>query len=356
METRAGGEMKVGIFDHVEFAERPLATTFKERLQFVKAADEAGFWGYHVAEHHGSPLNMVPVPGAWLGAVAQATKNIHLGPLVYLLPLYSPLRLAEEISILDHLSEGRLEVGVGRGVSPFEMGFHNIDHDKSRDIFMEAYDCLVATLTTDKLNFSSERYKYNQVPVPLHPLQKPYPAFWYASSNTVGSTWAGEQGMHFVSNGPTTRAKTNIDAFREALARRGAPAQPKAEFKGGVAIGVSRQIVVADTEAEARRIAEPNSLLHHANLTWIMRNHAHEGNVAQRLNVPLAASYEDALKEGTVIAGTPDQVRAEIERQVEALGINYLIAYPFFGNMQLDEALRSLHLFSSEVMPKIAHL
>ena len=232
--------MKFGIFDHIERADRPLAVTFKERLAFLRAADAAGYWGYHVAEHHASPLNSAPVPGVWLGAVAQVTKNLRFGPLVYLLPLYSPLRLAEEISMLDHLSEGRFEIGVGRGVSPFEMGFHNIDHDNSRDIFMEAYDCLAKALTSDTLDFKSERYQYTDVPVPLRPLQQPCPAFWYASSNTVGSTWAGEQGMHFVSNGPTPRAKVNIDAYREALAKRGGAARPKADFKGGAAIGVSR--------------------------------------------------------------------------------------------------------------------
>jgi alkanesulfonate monooxygenase SsuD/methylene tetrahydromethanopterin reductase-like flavin-dependent oxidoreductase (luciferase family) len=344
--------MKFGIFDHVEFAQRPLATTFAERLRFVQMADEAGFWGYHVAEHHASPLNMVPVPGAYLGAVAQATKRIHLGPLVYLLPLYSPLRLSEEISILDHLSGGRYEVGVGRGVSPFEMGFHNIDHAKSRDIFIDAYRCLVAALTGDKLTYASERYVYTDVPVPLRPLQTPHPAFWYASSNTTGATWAGEEGMHFVSNGPTMRAKSNIDAYREALAKRGAPAQPKAAFKGGAAIGVSRMVVVADTDAEARRVAEPAVHYHHANLTWLARQHPSETGLAVRLNIPLAATYEDMLAEGSLIAGAPETVRAEIERQTAVLGINYFIAYPFFGAMRLDEAQHSLNLFACEVMPK----
>ena len=352
--------MKFGIFDHIERADRPLAVTFKERLAFLRAADAAGYWGYHVAEHHASPLNSAPVPGVWLGAVAQVTKNLRFGPLVYLLPLYSPLRLAEEISMLDHLSEGRFEIGVGRGVSPFEMGFHNIDHDNSRDIFMEAYDCLAKALTSDTLDFKSERYQYTDVPVPLRPLQQPCPAFWYASSNTVGSTWAGEQGMHFVSNGPTPRAKVNIDAYREALAKRGGAARPKADFKGGAAIGVSRQVVVADTEAEARRVAEPNNKRHHANLTWLIQRAKQRGdsaaNLAARLNVPLAASYEDALKDGTLIAGTPSQVREEIERQVDALGINYLITYPFFGDMAYSDAMNSMRMFATEVMPKLRGL
>ena len=347
--------MKIGIFDHVEKSNRPLATTFSERLRFVQEADRAGIYCYHVAEHHASPLNMVPVPGVYLGAVAQATKNIHMGPLVYLLPLYSPLRLAEEIAMLDHLSGGRFETGVGRGVSPFELGYHKIDHSKSRDIFIEAYHCLVEALTHDQFSFKGEIYDYQNVPMPLRVLQRPHPAFWYASSNTTGSAWAGEHGMHFTTNGPTPRALANLDAYREALDRRGGPAQPKGEFRGGAAIGMLRQIVVADTEAEARRIAEPAIVQHHANLTWLMRVHADSGLVG-RLNVPLAGSYEDARKEGTLIAGTPQMVRAEIEQQVAETGINYLISYPFFGEMDFSDALRSLHLFTSEVMPKLADL
>ena len=218
--------MKFGLFDHVEHAGRPLATLFDERLTFVKAADEAGLYCLHVAEHHATPLNMVPVPGVYLGAVARATKRIRLGPLVYLLPLYSPLRLIEEICILDHLSHGRLDVGVGRGVSPFELKYHKVEHDQSREIFMDAFDCVSAGLKAEKLSYSGTHFSYADVPMALRPLQQPHPPFWYGSSNTIGSTWAGEHGLHFVTLGPFGRAKENIDAFKEALAKRGRPAAP----------------------------------------------------------------------------------------------------------------------------------
>src|SRR5438270_634847 len=144
--------MQFGLFDHVEDAGRPLATLFDERLTFVQAADAAGFYCLHVAEHHATPLNMVPVPGVYLGAVARATRRMRLGPLVYLLPLYSPLRMIEEIFMLDHLSSGRLQVGVGRGVSPFELAVHKVEHDLSRDIFIDAFECISAGLTTDRLS------------------------------------------------------------------------------------------------------------------------------------------------------------------------------------------------------------
>ena len=347
--------MKVGLFDHVELSDRAYATTLDERLAFAQAADEAGIWCLHVAEHHASPLNMVPVPGVYLGAVARATKRLRFGPMVYLLPLYSPLRLAEEICMLDHLSKGRLEVGVGRGVSPFELGYHKIRHEESRDIFKEAYACLTAALTNDPFTFESELYTYKDVPMPLRPLQQPTPAFWYASSNDTGSQWAGEQGLHFVTNGPTARAKANIDVYLAALGKRGAPAHPKAEFRGGAAIGVGRLIVVADTDEEARRIAEPAAAYHHANLTFLQRRNA-SSDLAKRLNIPAAASFEDATREGTLICGSPKTVLAETERQVGTLGINYLVAYLFFGTMSLADALRSLELFRSEVMPKLEEM
>ena len=161
--------MKIGLFDHVEDGRRPLATLFDERLSFAKAAEQAGIYCLHVAEHHATPLNMVPVPGVYLGAVARATSRMRLGPLVYLLPLYSPLRLIEEICMLDHLSHGRLEVGIGRGVSPFELKYHKIEHDDSREIFIDAFNCVSAGLTTDTLNYSGKHYQYENVPIALRP-------------------------------------------------------------------------------------------------------------------------------------------------------------------------------------------
>src|SRR3954471_13401307 len=163
--------MKFGLFDHVEDAERPLATLFDERLTFAQAADDAGIYCLHVAEHHATPLNMVPVPGIYLGAVARATKRMRLGPLVYLLPLYSPLRLTEEICMLDHLSKGRMEVGVGRGVSPFELNYHKVDHADSRAIFTDAFACIERALTSETLTYEGKYYTYKDVPMALRPLQ-----------------------------------------------------------------------------------------------------------------------------------------------------------------------------------------
>jgi alkanesulfonate monooxygenase SsuD/methylene tetrahydromethanopterin reductase-like flavin-dependent oxidoreductase (luciferase family) len=341
--------MKFGLFDHVDRSDRPLAQQFDERLEFVAAADAAGFYCYHVAEHHGTPLNMVPVPGVFLGALARLTKRIRLGPLVYLLTLYSPLRLIEEIGMLDQLSYGRLDVGVGRGISPFELNFHNVDAASSRDIFMDAYDTLVEGLTCPRLTHKGPYFSYANVPMEIPPFQKPHPPFWYGSSNATGSTWAGDHGMHFLTNGPTPRAKQNIDTFTDALAKRGGAAIPKPEFSGGTAIGVNRQVVVADTNEQARRIAEPAHHSHYMSLTKLWRENTgvHETGIALE-------GLDESIAAGTVMCGTPDTVSSAIQEQANELGINYMNMAMFFGTMPLADALHSIELFSAEVMPRFA--
>lgn len=348
--------MKFGLFDHLERAnDRSLATQYDERIEFAAAADDAGFYCLHVAEHHSSPLNMVPVPGLWLSAVARATRRMRIGPLCYLLPLYSPLRLIEELCMLDHLSRGRLEIGIGRGVSPFEMKYHNVEHDQSREIFADAYACIRAGLGKEEFSYKGPHYEYHNVPLPFAPLQQPVPAFWYGSSNTIGANWAGEHGMHFVANGSPEHAKPNIEAYRAALARRGSVEKTKAEFAGGGVVGQLRHIVLADTDEEALAIAKPNLEHHAASLNWIRERNNSDAFTA-RLNVHRDTSYEGWAKQNMVIAGNPETVTKELKRQVEFLGVNYLCLYMFFGQMTLPQALRSLALFRTEVMPELSAL
>jgi len=347
--------MQVGLFDHVAHSGRPVANLFDERIAFFQAADEAGFYCVHLAEHHASPVNMVPVPGVFLGALAHATKRIHLGTLVYLLTLVSPLRMAEEVCILDHLSKGRLEVGVGRGISPYELAYHKIAHEDAREIFTDAYFCLEQALTHDTFSYDGRHFSYKDVPMPLRPLQQPHPPFWYGSSNTTGSTFAGEQGMHFTANGPSSLAKTNIAAFREALAKRGGPLQPKAEFSGGTAVGALRYVVVAETDEAARRIAEPAVTHHMSRLHWLWQKHGHKDYV-DRLRVPGHVTYDDLVEDGVMIAGSPATVLDKVAGQSRDLDFNYLLGYMMFGDMQLPQALSSLQMFASEVMPKLRTL
>jgi alkanesulfonate monooxygenase SsuD/methylene tetrahydromethanopterin reductase-like flavin-dependent oxidoreductase (luciferase family) len=254
--------------------------------------------------------------------------------------------------MLDHLSHGRLEVGVGRGVSPFEMRYQQIDAEESRDIFIDAFRCVTEGLTHETLNYTGKYFTYADAPVPIEPLQKPYPPFWYGSSNAIGSAWAGEAGMHFVANGPTARVKANVATFKAALRERGGPAVSIADFAGGTAIGGLRHVVVAQTDAEATHIAKPAFEHHLANLNYLRNLHG-SSEFTARLHVHQDLTFDDAVANGMIVAGTPDTVAAKLTQQIEELEINYLLTYMFFGTMSLSDAMGSLQLFKQEVMPRL---
>ena len=112
--------MKFGIFDYIDQRDEPLRKLYDDRMELIRAAERAGFYGYHVTEHHVTPLSTTPSPTVFLAAAARETERIRLGALLFLLPLYHPIRLLQELCMLDHLSGGRLDIGVGRGIAPPE--------------------------------------------------------------------------------------------------------------------------------------------------------------------------------------------------------------------------------------------
>lgn len=345
--------MKFGIFDHVDRSNLALHKQLDDRLEYVKALEDAGFYSYHVAEHHATPLNLVPVPGVYLGAVANATSTMRLGPLCYLLPLYSPLRLIEEISILDHLSHGRLDVGVGRGVSPFELNFHKVDPKSSVEIFLEALEAVKYGLTHEVLNHEGKHYQYKDVPMELRPMQDPHPPIWYPSSNPEVAPIIGEGGYNFVTLGAMEPAKKAIAGYKEGYAKRNGPSGPALDFPGGTAIGISRHVVVGETMEDAMRIARPAYTRWHQSLVKLWVDNKVEGPAFARGTV---ADVQTAINAGTDIIGDPEFVCAEIARQVEELGVNYMICQFYFGDMAHEDAMRSVELFKTEVMPTVSKL
>src|SRR6202049_5283796 len=110
--------MEFGVFDHLDRTGPDLAGFYQDRLKIIEAYDRAGFYAYHIAEHHSTPLGMAPSPNVFLAAVAQRTRRLRFGPLVFVLPLYHPVRLMAGICMLDQMSGGRLELSFRRGAAP----------------------------------------------------------------------------------------------------------------------------------------------------------------------------------------------------------------------------------------------
>ena len=145
--------MKFGIFDHIDDAGVPLGQLYADRLTIAEAYDRAGFYGYHVAEHHTTPLGAAASPALIFAALSQRTDKLRFGPLVYLLPFYHPLRLIEEVCMIDQLSGGRFQLGVGRGVSMYETAAYGLDFAKTQAMYHEAFQVLLKGLTSDELSF-----------------------------------------------------------------------------------------------------------------------------------------------------------------------------------------------------------
>src|SRR5882762_1698250 len=146
--------LEFGIFDWIEATGAPAGEIFEHKLQMAEAADKAGFYGWHIAEHQGTPLSIDGSPALVLSAAIQRTARLRLGALTFCLPWYNPFRFYNEICMLDQMSGGRLELGVGRGVSPIESSYFFMKNvDESRERYRETLDIFFAACANKALNF-----------------------------------------------------------------------------------------------------------------------------------------------------------------------------------------------------------
>jgi alkanesulfonate monooxygenase SsuD/methylene tetrahydromethanopterin reductase-like flavin-dependent oxidoreductase (luciferase family) len=336
--------MRFGIFDHLDDSGQPLNRHFEQRLQLIEAYDRAGFYAYHLAEHHNTPLGYAPSPSVFLSAVAQRTKTLKFGPMVYLLPLYHPLRLIDEVCMLDQMSNGRFLYGVGRGISPIEVGFYGVDFATGAEQFRECFEVTRLGFTEDRLTFHGKFYDFDNVPVPMKPMQKPYPELWYGIGRPESIPWAAEHGAHIVARRPISAVRDVVQAYKTEWKKLG---RSEADLP---LMGVNRHIILADTDSQARDIARRAypAWRHHMGQLW------HEYNVPFPLEAALPPDFDTVLDRGDAVAGTPDTVRKFIAHEIAETGINYYVCDFAFGTISHEDALRSTELFAKEVMPAFA--
>ena len=334
--------MEFGIFDHLDYGGLPPHEQYRSRLKLLELYDDSPLYCYHLAEHHATPLGLAPSPSVFLSAVAQRTQRIRLGPLVYTLPFYHPLRLIEEICMLDHLSNGRLQLGVGKGISPFELGYYGVAADESQARYFEILDIIRRGLAKETLDFEGKFFSFSNVPMNLRPLQVPHPPLWYGTNSVDAAAWAAANQVNIVSLLPAARLRDITDRYRREWAQLGQPPE-SVPF-----MGVSRLIVVNDSDAQARETARRAYRRWRQSFRWLWEKHGNTAHVD-----PYAPEDFDAMMErGGAFAGSPAAVRDYIAREIEEGGINYLIASLMFGDMTEAEALHSASLFVNDVIPE----
>ena len=332
--------MEFGVFDHLDRNDLPLRDYYESRLKIVEAYDRLGFYAYHVAEHHSTPLGMAASPSVFLSAVAQRTRRLRFGPLVYALPLYHPLRMIEEICMLDQMSRGRLEIGFGRGSVPAELIYYGQKPEEAQEVYAEALELILKGLTEKALTFHGRFFHFDNVPMELEPFQKPYPPVWYGVHAPESAVRAARKGLKVVSLDPLPATCAAFASFRAAWREAwGAKPLPL--------MGLGRFIVVAETDAAALAIARRAYPKWHASFTYLHRLHG------RQTAHPRPPTFDGLAEVGQGVAGAPATVAAFLRKEIAQTGSNYCVGQFAFGDLTETEALRSIELFARRVMPEL---
>jgi alkanesulfonate monooxygenase SsuD/methylene tetrahydromethanopterin reductase-like flavin-dependent oxidoreductase (luciferase family) len=335
--------LQFGLFDHLDHNGTPLAEQLEDRLKLIGVLEAEGYYAYHLAEHHSTPLGMAPSPSVFLAAVAQRTRRIKFGPLVYLLPLHHPLRLYEEICMLDHLSGGRLQLGVGRGGALFEHQRYGIDPATAQAMYHEAFAVLMQACETEVLNFDGRFYHFKDYLPIAKPVQRPHPPIWYGAPSVDAVAWAMTRAVNVISLGPASRARDISARYRDDWAAAGRTSSDLPM------IGITRHIVVAETDGEARRIADEAYRPWREAMEFMWQR--------SRVAFPLAAVYPQRFDElaaiGHGIAGSPTTVLTYLQALARETGVNYVACQMIFGTMRFEAAATSVRLLAREVIPTL---
>ncbi|MGH6988249.1 MAG: LLM class flavin-dependent oxidoreductase, partial [Stellaceae bacterium] len=284
-----------------------------------------------------TPLGLAPSPNIFLAAASRVTTRLRLATLVYVMTAYHPLRLAEEICMLDQLSHGRIEIGIGRGISPFEIGYLGVDHLQSRAILGEAWEIVTQALTQETVRFEGKYFQARDVPFTMRPVQKPHPPVWQAPGNAEGVANAARHGISCAFNRPANLTKPMTDLYRRVWSEaHGAGDHPMPKLAVGAHLFIDRNGARARERAEFGYDGWYRSFVH----LW-------------RKFVPMVPT-EDVAGTGRqrlIIAGTPAEVTEAIEKLAGACGANYFLARFAYGDLSYEDSAASLQLFIEEVMP-----
>jgi alkanesulfonate monooxygenase SsuD/methylene tetrahydromethanopterin reductase-like flavin-dependent oxidoreductase (luciferase family) len=329
-----------GIFDQNDHGPYPLAEQYEKRLQLISLYDACGFRTYHMSEHHSTPLNRAPSPSVFLSAITQRTKRLRFGALVYVLPTHHPLRLAEEICMLDHLSHGRIEVGIGRGASPHELAFWGVDPGAAQAIYVEAYNVIMQALTQGEVNFAGKHYQFTKVPIDLKPLQAPHPPLWYAVPVPEGAAWPAQNRINIVCGGSLPRVREITDRYRAAWATAGFSSEPLP------LLGINRFVIMADSDREAMALGRRAWPRFYASFMKLWKLHGTQPRYAR-----IPEDFDTLVQNGGAIAGSPGTIRDRVRHMTEEAGANYFISQFSFGDLTQEEVTHSVGLFARELLP-----
>jgi alkanesulfonate monooxygenase SsuD/methylene tetrahydromethanopterin reductase-like flavin-dependent oxidoreductase (luciferase family) len=336
--------LEFGVFDSFDLAHSSAGELLDGRLRFAQEVERLGFDRYHVTEHHGTPLSVCPSPNLFIAALSGRTSTMRLGTLVNVLPAYEPFRLAEEIAVLDQFTHGRLDFGVGAGVSPLELGILGVPGDQARAIYEETLTAVTTALRTGRMTHRGTLLRDYDAALSVRPVQRPYPELWYASGSAATAEWAAANGINFVTRWEGGAVAAVGAAYWTAWEKHRDDPDRLNPVAGPPRLGISGPVVIADSRAEAEDVFHRANALHEQRLLHLW--HEHDDH---RLDGVFAA--DRVLANGNAVVGTADSVRDELVAQVEASGVNYLELKLIFGDLGVAAATATARTVVEHIAP-----
>jgi alkanesulfonate monooxygenase SsuD/methylene tetrahydromethanopterin reductase-like flavin-dependent oxidoreductase (luciferase family) len=326
---------------------------YRRQLEEVELAERIGIDQIWFFEHHLLPNGPAPSPNLLIAAAARTTSRIRFANMVNILPFHHPLRIVSEAAMLDNLTGGRLDLGLGRGLRPPEFAAFGVDQAQSREMFLESFE-LIRRLFTDE-NFSY-RGKYwsidKDAPLSPAPLQKPHPPFLVSAQSEESLRWAAQYDIPFAQiDSLAEQAARDQALYREVQTAHGHAPQPR--------LYLMREIYVAETDARAREEAPPY-LLQYWDLWQRYTQFTRGGRLPDsydfwRRQAPMlhAMNFDEIVANDMVLLGCPETVANAILRLGDGLAPMGLALIFKLGQLPYDQLGRSMRLFGDEVMPRI---
>ena len=347
-------------FGQLHLFERPAGRgeqqIIDEQLDIMVRAEDYGFDSVWPAEHHFREYGHCATPALILAALATRTKKLRLGTGVVVLPLNHPIRVAEDYAFLDVLSNGRIDLGIGRGYQPHEYQGYGVDQTRSREIFRESVEIIQKAWTEDSFSYDGEFYQIKDLTVHPKPVQQPHPPVWMASVSSETFEVCGRFGYNLLCSPifgfNVQTGATQIEQYREALRAHGR--DPKQYGIGAVSL-----TYVAETTQQALKEIEDGVMWYMKTFQKYVSTPKGEAPVptfemyAQIRDLLDLAEFDLLVKAGAIVAGSPDEVVARIAEMSEQCGFTDYLAWTRVGGLDHSKVMRCMELMGSKVIPQL---
>lgn len=343
--------MEFGIFDIMQVPPEVASyRAYNQHLADAELADSLGLDYHFVAERHFMALYRTPSPTAWLGAMSQRTKRIRIGALAYIVPMHNPVRLAEDVSMLDHLSGGRIEVGVGLGHRPEELVAIGVDPNIRHPLLVESLVVMRKAWLGQTFDYPGTAFRFTNARVDL-PIQLPHPPLWYAGNDPRAATWCARNLVSLaIGFQPDDQLINPATAFHEQKKEE----NRKPDRRPYLAL--MRHLYIAETDEQARD--EMINDLRTIGRAFAVGPRDMPSIDAEDLpdHVDAEKQLDDLLERDVVIAGSPETCARKLAETSRHLGLNVFLANPYLTGLEPERIQRTIRLYAERVVPEVRSL